>query len=128
MNSAVSAALAIRDHDPKAVISIGSAGGLGADVRVGDIIVGANRFPETGSTADPLSDCGRNAGLAVCLDAGRAYVGERTTVQPPTTLTDGREPGFRDWTEGYDPDTWLDREVNATRRAVFPLHGLDPLP
>ena len=44
------------------------------------------------------------------------------------TLTDGREPGFRDWADGYDPDSWLDREINATRRAVFPLHGLDPLP
>ena len=43
-------------------------------------------------------------------------------------MTDGRSPDYRRLAEGYDPDTWLDREVNATRTAVFPLHGLDPLP
>lgn len=52
VNSAASAALAIRDHDPKAVISIGSAGGLGADVRVGDIIVGGSyRYSDADATA-----------------------------------------------------------------------------
>ena len=61
-------------------------------------------------------------------DSWRALVRERTGVEPPTALTDGRTPGFRPWTDGYDPDTWLDRAVNATRNAVFPLHGLDPLP
>ena len=61
-------------------------------------------------------------------EAWRAYVGERSRLTAPLTLTDGREPGFRDWSEGYDPDSWLDREINATRRAVFPLHGLDPGP
>ena len=30
--------------------------------------------------------------------------------------------------EGYDPDTWLDRAIHATRQEVFPLHGLDPMP
>ena len=43
-------------------------------------------------------------------------------------MGDGLPPEFRDWREGYDPDTWLDREINATRSAAFPLHGLDPLP
>jgi acetoin utilization protein AcuC len=61
-------------------------------------------------------------------ESWRAYVHERSTVAAPLTLTDGRAPGYRDWTEGYDPDSWLDREINATRTAVFPLHGLDPLP
>ncbi len=46
----------------------------------------------------------------------------------PMRMTDGRAPVYRDWREGYDPDAWLDRAVNATRTAVFPLHGLDPLP
>jgi acetoin utilization protein AcuC len=41
-------------------------------------------------------------------------------------MTDGREPRYRDWREGYDPDSWLDRQVHATRMASFPLHGLDP--
>ena len=62
---------------------------------VGDIIVGANRFPETGSTADPLSDCARNAGVAVCLDAGRAYVyrGEEIAGSDPSVVLDGTGPG-----------------------------------
>ena len=38
------------------------------------------------------------------------------------------DAGYRAWEEGYDPDTWLDRVVHATRMAAFPLHGLDPLP
>ena len=46
----------------------------------------------------------------------------------PYRMTDGRTPAYRDWSEGYDPASWLDRAVNATREAVFPLHGLDPLP
>lgn len=54
----------------------------------------------------------------------RALVG----VDAPRLMTDGRAATYRDWREGYDPATWLDRQVNATRTAVFPLHGLDPLP
>ena len=46
----------------------------------------------------------------------------------PFRMTDGRTPAFRDWSEGYDPSTWLDRAIHATREAVFPLHGLDPMP
>jgi acetoin utilization protein AcuC len=46
----------------------------------------------------------------------------------PSRMTDGRLPAYRDWSEGYDPASWLDRAINATRTAVFPLHGLDPLP
>lgn len=44
----------------------------------------------------------------------------------PRRMTDGVSPSYRDWGEGYDPDTWLDRAVQATRVAAFPLHGLDP--
>ena len=40
----------------------------------------------------------------------------------------GRDPAYRDWSEGYDPDTWLDRAIHGTRVEAFPLHGLDPLP
>jgi acetoin utilization protein AcuC len=61
-------------------------------------------------------------------EAWRAYVREKIGVEAPLWMTDGRSPDFRSWREGYDPDAWLDREVNATRTAVFPLHGLDPLP
>ena len=42
VNSATAAAVAISGTSPRAVISAGSAGGLGADVRVGDIVVGSS--------------------------------------------------------------------------------------
>jgi len=46
----------------------------------------------------------------------------------PQRMGDGREPSYRPWEEGYDPDTWLDRSVNLARTELFPYHGLDPLP
>jgi acetoin utilization protein AcuC len=46
----------------------------------------------------------------------------------PQRMTDGRNPTYRDWSQGYDPSVWLDRAVHATRSAVFPLNGLDHLP
>jgi acetoin utilization protein AcuC len=60
--------------------------------------------------------------------AWRAYVQETLHRAAPSRMTDGREPTYRDWSEGYDPDTWLDRAIHETRSAVFPEHGLDPLP
>jgi acetoin utilization protein AcuC len=46
----------------------------------------------------------------------------------PHRMTDGRTPAYRDWSAGYDPETWLDRAIHTTRMAAFPQHGLDPLP
>lgn len=42
----------------------------------------------------------------------------------PVVMSDGKQPSFRDWSTGYDLDSWLDRSIEETRRAVFPLHGL----
>jgi acetoin utilization protein AcuC len=56
------------------------------------------------------------------------HVRELLGVTGPARLTDGREPSYRPWEEGYDPDSWLDRQVHSTRTALFPLHGLDPMP
>lgn len=55
----------------------------------------------------------------------RDYVHTVTGRRAPTVMTDGTEPGYHDWGAGYDPDSWLDRSVQETRRAVFPWHGLD---
>jgi acetoin utilization protein AcuC len=60
--------------------------------------------------------------------AWRAFVRERTGETAPLTMTDGRNPEFRDLAGGYDPADPIDRAVMATRQAVFPLHGLDPMP
>ncbi|OPG11821.1 acetoin utilization protein AcuC [Microbispora sp. GKU 823] len=61
-------------------------------------------------------------------DSWRTYVEERTGEIPPLTMTDGRHPQWRDISEGYDPADAVDRAVIATRKAVFPFHGLDPMP
>jgi acetoin utilization protein AcuC len=42
----------------------------------------------------------------------------------PRRMTDGREPDYRDWEEGFDPDSWLDRSIQETRKEVFPFHGI----
>jgi acetoin utilization protein AcuC len=54
------------------------------------------------------------------------YVRERLGRQAPARMTDGRDPWWRSWEVGYDPADMVDRAILATRRAVFPLHGLDP--
>lgn len=43
-----------------------------------------------------------------------------------STMTDGRTPAYRAWEGGYDPASWLDRSIQATRTEVFPSFGLDP--
>jgi acetoin utilization protein AcuC len=58
----------------------------------------------------------------------RAHVRDVLGREAPHRMTDGRTPAHRDWVDGYDPEAWLDRAVNATRTEVFPYHGLDPLP
>ena len=58
----------------------------------------------------------------------RAHVAETLKVPAPQRMTDGYQPTYRDWRDGYDPGSWLDRSVQATRSAVFPLLGLDPQP
>ena len=60
-------------------------------------------------------------------EAWREEVRERLGVRPPSRMTDGRDAAYRDWSRGYDPDTWLDRAIQSTRDATFPESGLDPL-
>ena len=55
----------------------------------------------------------------------RSAVEELTGRSAPQRMTDGRSPGYRDWDSGYDPASWLDRCVQATRTEVFPLLGID---
>ena len=52
---------------------------------------------------------------------------QRLRGQPaPSRMTDGRKAAYRRWEDGYDPASWLDRSIQATRAAVFPLNGLSP--
>lgn len=56
----------------------------------------------------------------------RAYVAEKFGTETPEFMGDDVELWWRSWEVGFDPNDPVDRTVMATRKAVFPLHGLDP--
>ena len=56
----------------------------------------------------------------------RDYVMEAFGRQPPARMTDGRTGDYKPWHLGHDTGDAADRAIMATRKAVFPLHGLDP--
>jgi len=58
----------------------------------------------------------------------RARIRQLRDTPAPQRMTDGRAVGYRAWEQGYDPASWLDRSIEATRAAAFPLNGLDPMP
>ena len=57
----------------------------------------------------------------------RDQIAALADVEAPAVMTDGEPGTFRPWETGYNPDDPTDRAIMATRSAVFPLHGLDPL-
>jgi acetoin utilization protein AcuC len=56
----------------------------------------------------------------------REMVAQRMRQTAPLTMSDGFEVTYRPWADGHDTGDVVDRAVMATRRATFPLHGLDP--
>ena len=50
----------------------------------------------------------------------------RTGEIAPKVMTDGFQVEVQTWGEGYDPANPIDQAILATRRAVFPEHGLLP--
>ncbi len=56
----------------------------------------------------------------------RAYVLAKFGRDAPRLMGDDVELWWRSWEVGFDPNDAVDRTVMATRKAVFPLHGLDP--
>ncbi|MCO5994468.1 acetoin utilization protein AcuC [Actinoallomurus rhizosphaericola] len=61
-------------------------------------------------------------------ESWRELVRDRTGRRAPERMTDGADTEVRTWESGYDPADPVDRAVQATRQAVFPEHGLDPMP
>jgi len=55
-----------------------------------------------------------------------AYATELTSQPLPTSMTDGCEVGYEPWAPGLDRPDPVDAAVLEARRALFPLHGLDP--
>ncbi|MBF9128676.1 acetoin utilization protein AcuC [Plantactinospora sp. S1510] len=49
----------------------------------------------------------------------------RPDHEVPLRMTDDADVSYERWQPTGEPDA-VDREIMATRRAVFPLHGLDP--
>ncbi len=43
----------------------------------------------------------------------------------PESMTDGSDAVYQQWQPGGEPDA-VDRAILATRRAIYPLYGLDP--
>lgn len=56
----------------------------------------------------------------------RRFVAAECGRSAPESMTDGAPASYADWSAGYDPGDPVDRAIRATRRAVFPTHGLDP--
>ncbi|NMO54146.1 acetoin utilization protein AcuC [Actinoplanes sp. TBRC 11911] len=72
------------------------------------------------ATGEPLDPATRTP------ETWRRMAGQRwPSAEPPRSMTDGRDPVVEQWTPGLGDDP-VDRAILATRRAVFPLHGLDP--
>lgn len=65
---------------------------------------------------------------ALTPEGWRARVAELRGMPAPLRMTDGRHVTFRPWELGYDPASWLDRSIMASRTAAFPINGLDPQP
>jgi acetoin utilization protein AcuC len=60
-------------------------------------------------------------------EAWRQRVRELADVEAPRTMSDGRDVRFARFADGFNPDDPVDRAIMATRQAVFPWHGLDPM-
>jgi acetoin utilization protein AcuC len=56
----------------------------------------------------------------------REYVAMTTSEPAPETMTEGGQARFVPFDSGYDPAEPVDQAILATRKAVFPLHGLTP--
>lgn len=56
----------------------------------------------------------------------REHVAAATGRRAPATMSDDLPVDFVDWSRGYNPESWLDRSIEQTRREIFPFHGLDP--
>jgi acetoin utilization protein AcuC len=59
-------------------------------------------------------------------EAWREYVLHALGRVAPQMMSEAVRPVHRPWSDGWDLDDPVDRAIQATRTAVFPLHGLDP--
>lgn len=82
VNSATAAAVAISGTAPRALISAGSAGGLGTGVRVADVVVGTS-YVYSGADARAFGyELGQVPGMPAVFDADPQLVEALLAVQP----------------------------------------------
>jgi len=77
-------------------------------------------FEAAGRPLDPAS---------ATPETWRRYVSEATGRKAPETMTEGGQGHFdlsADFETGYNPADPVDQAILATRKAVFPYHGLIP--
>jgi acetoin utilization protein AcuC len=58
----------------------------------------------------------------------REYASRRTGRPAPELMTEGARARYSRFESGYDPADPVDQAIMATRHAVFPEHGLMPVP
>ena len=56
----------------------------------------------------------------------RDYVARRTRATAPEFMTEQAPARYPPFENGYDPGEPIDQAIMATRKAVFPQHGLMP--
>ncbi|MDP9885523.1 acetoin utilization protein AcuC [Sinomonas atrocyanea] len=56
----------------------------------------------------------------------RDYVHEKYGRNAPALMGEDADTWWRSWEIGFNPNDPVDRAVMATRKEIFPLHGLDP--
>ena len=60
--------------------------------------------------------------------AWREHASRGTGLLAPEFMTERAPAGYAGFESGYDPADPLDQAIMATRAAVFPEHGMTPLP
>jgi acetoin utilization protein AcuC len=78
----------------------------------------------TGRSAQLSIDAQRTAHAAI-HELAHQVAGGRLA---PEFMTERNEPDYARFESGYDPADPLDQAIMATRAAVFPEHGMMPLP
>lgn len=132
--------------DPLAHLNISVDGQREAATAIGNLAARycANRWISTGGGGyNVVSVVPRSWSHLIAIAAGRPvplrtpvpeewrrYVkdkyGAKFGVEPPEAMGDDVDLWWRSWEVGFDPNDEVDRTIMATRKAVFPLHGLDP--
>jgi acetoin utilization protein AcuC len=129
-------------HDPLAHLNISVDGQREAAIAVGNLAARhcGGRWIATGGGGYSVTDVVPRAwSHLIAIAAGRpvplrtevpndwrAYVLAKFGRDAPELMGDDVELWWRSWDVGFDPNDAVDRTVMATRKAVFPFHGLDP--